>query len=105
MEHRDDFTAALRRIGEMEEILDETARVRAALSTGLDRLEAAREDMKSLFRYYGSEEWHEDRERSLPAGTRAGVLSEDLVYDEITGLREDCIRMLELSTDILKNVL
>ena len=34
---------------------------------------------------------------------KAGVLSEDLVYDEIVDARDASFRMLELATDILKN--
>ncbi len=33
----------------------------------------------------------------------AGVLSEDLVYDQITAVRDAAFRMLDLSADILKN--
>ena len=39
----------------------------------------------------------------LPEGISAGVLSEDLVYDQITEVRDAAFRMLELAADILKN--
>ena len=59
--------------------------------------------MIELFKYYGSEAWYEDREGKVPEGVKAGVLSEDLVYDAITNVRDTSFHMLELATDILKN--
>ena len=40
---------------------------------------------------------------AAPPGIRAGVLSEDLVYDEITDLRGEAFRMLTLATEILRD--
>ena len=105
MEKENDFGEIGRRITAMEAILENTVRLRTEFSKQLDALDTARESMQKLFRYYGSEEWFKDRERPIPDGVKAGVLSEDLVYDEITGIRDECFRMLELATDILKNVL
>lgn len=95
--------AVIDRITEMEGSLGDCAAATAALGAALDRMEALREPMTRLFAYYGSETWYEDRERELPPGLPAGVLSEDAVYDEITDLRDACFRMLELAADILKN--
>ena len=39
---------------------------------------------------------------TLPEGFKAGVLSEDSVYDAIADLRDAAFDMLELGTDILK---
>ena len=66
-------------------------------------MKAAESHAKELFSYYGSEAWYEDREGELPKDVPAGVLSEDLVYDQITAVRDAAFRMLDLSTDILKN--
>ena len=93
----------MERIAEMEAALESCARATAELTAQLDRLDALRDTMLRLHRYYGSPEWYADRELSLPPGTKAGVLSEDQVYDEITDLRDAAFRMLELGTDILKN--
>ena len=93
----------LQRIGEMEKILNDCTAATASLETQLDRMKQLKDPMTRLFAYYGSEQWHEDREGELPEGTPAGVLSEDAVYDEITAIRDAAFRMLELSTDILKN--
>ena len=98
---------AVRCIREMEAALDECAGAVEALSRQLDRMEALRDEMTRLFAYYGSEDWHDDRaldeQGLLPDGLRRGVLSEDLVYDVITDLRDAAFRMLEQATDILKN--
>ena len=93
----------VKRITEMEEILDETRQALEVLHEALDRMEELQDDMGQLFAYYGSEVWFEDLERELPPDTKAGVLSEDLVYDAITDARDTAFRMLEIGTDILKN--
>ena len=93
----------IERVKKMEAILDECREATKALDTQLERMDALRPGMMALFRYYGSEEWYQDREGELPEGVKAGVLSEDLVYDEITAVRDAAIHMLELATDILKN--
>ena len=93
----------LQRMREMEEILNECEAATAELETQLDRMEKLKDPMTRLFSYYGSEEWYMDIESELPDGMPAGVLSEDAVYDEITAVRAAAFRMLELSTDILKN--
>ena len=93
----------LQRITEMEERLNACTAATADLDAQLERMEQLKEPMTRLFTYYGSEAWYEDREGELPENVPAGVLSEDLVYDQIAAVRDAAIRMLELSTDILKN--
>ena len=93
----------IERIAEMEKYLAECTAAAEELNRGLDRMEEIRDHMTELFRYYGSEEWYADREGELPEGMPAGVLSEDLVYDRITEIRDAAFRMLETGTDILKN--
>lgn len=93
----------IERINAMEQRLNETNETIASIAYALDRIDASKDEISALFTYYGSEEWYEDRDRELPEGMLAGVLSEDLVYDAITELREEAIRMLETATDILKN--
>lgn len=96
------------RIAAMESAMNECSRTIGELTEQLDRLEALRDRMSELFGYYGSEAWYEDREawdaaEEIPEGLTAGVLSEDLVYDEIAELRELAFRMIESGTDVLKN--
>ena len=95
--------ADVERIREMEAILDRSRAELDALSQRLDALDALREPMGRLFRYYGSEAWYRDRESPLPPEVKAGVLSEDAVYDAVVDARDAAIRMLELATDLLKN--
>lgn len=93
----------IERIEKMEAHLDELKALNAELALQIEKVNEARQNMIDLFSYYGSEQWYEDRELELPEGTKAGVLSEDLVYDEITDLRDNAFAMLETATDILKN--
>ncbi len=93
----------IERITKMESYLEECTAATEALAAQLERMDALRKKAIPLFRYYGSEAWYEDREDELPEGVKAGVLSEDLVYDAITDLRDASFRMLELATDILKD--
>ena len=93
----------IQRITEMEGYLRECTAATAELTEQLDRMEALKTPMTALFAYYGSKDWYEDREGDLPENLSAGVLSEDLVYDEVTAVRDAAIRMLELAADILKN--
>ena len=93
----------LERISEMEGYLRDCSAATAELEAQLERMDALREPMTRLFAYYGSGDWYADREGELPAGLAAGVLSEDLVYDEIAAVRDAALHMLELATDILKN--
>ncbi len=93
----------IERIKENEKYLNECTEAISELNSRLDRMDAVRGDMIKLFSYYGSEAWYEDRKGKLPKGISAGVLSEDLIYNQITEARDAAIRMLELAADILKN--
>ena len=97
------MSSQLDRITEMENALDECVLAAQALDGELERMDALRNKMIILFSYYGSEQWYQDRETPLPATVKAGVLSEDSVYDLIAQVRDAAFHMLELSTDILKN--
>ena len=94
---------SIKRINEMEAALDECRAALDDLEKSMDRMEGASQKMGELFSYYGSADWYEDREMELPSYIKTGVLTEDLVYDEITDARDLSFRMLELATDILKN--
>ena len=91
------------RVREMEGYLKECTAATESLAAQLERMASVREPMIRLFSYYGSEAWYEDREGELPEDVPAGVLSEDLVYDQITEVRDAAFRMMELAADILKN--
>ena len=93
----------IKRIAEMENYLNECTSATADLTAQLYRMEALHDDMSRLFSYYGSDAWYEDRNGDVPNNIPAGVLSEDLVYNQITAIRDAALQMLELATDILKN--
>ena len=93
----------VKRVTEMEAILDECRETLDELEQSLNRLQGMQDRMGQLFRYYGSSAWYEDREKDLPLALKSGVLSEDLVYDTVTDARDLSFRMLEMATDILKN--
>ncbi len=93
----------IQRITEMEGYLRECTAATAELTEQLERMEALKTPMTALFAYYGSEDWFADREGELPENVKAGVLSEDLVYDQVAAIHSAAIRMLELAADILKN--
>ena len=93
---------SLSRIAQMESYHDETTALIAKAQEQLDAVKGIKEHAQVLFQYYGSEDWHADRDQTLPDGFKASVLSEDSVYDAITDLRDTAFQMLELGTDILK---
>lgn len=93
---------SLVRIVQMESYLDETTALTTKLQEQLDAIKAIKDHAQTLFQYYGSEDWHADRDLSLLDGFKAGILSEDSAYDAITNLRDTAFQMLELGTDILK---
>ena len=95
-------TPEFERIARMESNLDEVTALTAKLQEQLDAVKAAKDHAQALFQYYGSENWYADRDLTLPDGFKAGVLSEDSVYDAITDLRDAAFQMLEMGTDILK---
>ncbi|MBQ3791845.1 MAG: DUF4298 domain-containing protein [Clostridia bacterium] len=88
----------------MEKIFNEISGITEEMTALLSRMEEGKESVSRLFRYYGSDEWFEDREGDLPEGIPAGVLSEDGVYDLLTLLREESFRMIENATDYLKRI-
>ena len=91
------------RILKMENNLNTCSKAIKEAEEKLEALKAVRDNAEELFAYYGSEDWYTDRESEIPCDMPAGVLSEDLVYDEIVALRAFAFNMLETSTDILKN--
>ncbi len=92
------------RITEMEKTVNEISGITEEMTALLSRMEEGKESVSRLFRYYGSDEWFEDREGDLPEGIPSGVLSEDGVYDLLTLLREESFRMIENATDYLKRI-
>ena len=96
----------IERIQAMEALLDETSDAVEALANALEEYAAVQAKIRRLSRYYGSDQWYDDRAVDdagrLPEDLKRGVLTEDLVYDVITGNRDNALRMLEIGTDIMR---
>ena len=98
----------IKRIEAMEALLNETGDAVEGLANTLEDYAAVQAKIQRLSKYCGSDSWHADRDADargrLPEDLRRGVLSEDLIYDVITGNRDNALRMLELGTDIMKKL-
>lgn len=85
----------IRRIEEMEIILDEAAAALQDLEASLDRYRALRSRLRRLEEYYESPLWmqdfRDDEAQKLPGSLKRGVLSEDGIYN----LLSDEARLLE----------
>jgi len=94
------------RIRAMEARLNAVGAALRALDQALDGYAAAREDLRALNAYYGSEEWFRDREDDaagkLPAALPRGVLSEDAVWNVLEEDRALLIRLLETAAETLR---
>lgn len=94
----------IKRIEQMEAIMDSTNEQLTELNNLLDKLEASKESVKQFNRYYGSQDWYADREAKLPSTIKCGVLGEDLPYETLTEYRQAAIRLLELATWMVKEI-
>ena len=97
----------IERIRHYESLLDRIAPVLENLEEALDAFDGIQEDVKELSAYYESDEWRDDFEADdagkLPADLKRGVLSEDGVYDVLSGHYALTIRLLDTVSTILKN--
>ena len=80
------------RIGQMEQRLDHVTAAVRDLEAAMERYEAAREDIRQLDRYLGSDDWKTDlaadEAGQLPADLKRGVLSEDGIWNLLSDCRE-----------------
>ena len=83
---------AVKRIQEMEEILDHANKVINELKSKISELESIQPDIQKLEKYYTGKDWKADfkldEEGKLPPDLIRGVLSEDAVYDLLELNRE-----------------
>ncbi len=97
----------IERIQHFEMLLDRVAPVLGNLEEALDAFEGIQEDVKELAAYYEDDDWREDFEADeagrLPADLKRGVLSEDGIYDVLSGHYALTIRLLDTVSTILKN--
>lgn len=96
----------IKRIKNMEKILDKSADIFKELNLALDKLEDNLSDYKKLDDYYSSQDWFSDaadfNDNLLSKDLKCGVLSEDAAYNLFGENYELAIRMLEIATKMLK---
>lgn len=97
----------IERIQHYEMLLDRVAPVLGNLGEALDAFDGIQDDVKELAAYYEDDDWREDFEADeagkLPHDLKRGVLSEDGIYDVLSGHYALTIRLLDTVSSILKN--
>ena len=97
----------IERIRHYEMLLDRVAPVLGDLQEALDAFDGIQDDVKELAAYYEDDDWREDFEADeagkLPRDLKRGVLSEDGIYDVLSGHYALTIRLLDTVSSILKN--
>ena len=96
----------IKRVKQMENIMDKSADIFMELNMVLDKLEENLSDYKKLDGYYSSENWFLDVEDFnngvLPQDLKCGVLSEDGAYNLFGENHELAIRMVEIAAKMLR---
>ena len=94
------------RIKKMEGLLDEAKSVFQDLEKSLERYESIRKDLRTLDRYFSSEQWMKDytadEEGRLPKDLKRGILSEDALYDLFEQEREIALSCLNVAGTFLQ---
>lgn len=88
-------------ITKMENILNHTNVLISEMENLLDNWKKNQAEFNALMNYYGSPEWHQDREddehRRLPVDLPRGVLSEDSVHNTYGERKEILIKMIRVA--------
>lgn len=94
------------RISEFEEILDKHSKIKDELERALNEFESQKQSYKRLFEYYYSDErladLKSDELGEIANELKRGVLSEDAIYNLMSDYQKLTIKMLEISTFLLK---
>ena len=95
----------IERITKMEAILDNAKSVFQDLENCLARYEEIRKDLRTLDRYYSSEQWMKDytadEEGRLPKDLKRGILAEDALFDLFEQEREIALACLEVTQSFI----
>lgn len=82
----------IKRIEEMEEILDQALEATSDLEMALERFGELKPDIEKLEKYYTGREWKEDykldEKGKLPSDLKRGVLSEDGISGLLDRVKE-----------------
>ena len=96
------------RIKKMENHLNNSEDGLKKIESALEKFKIVQSEIKEIDNYYGSEEWFSDIEeydnRKVSNTVNAGVLSEDAAYDVLMENKRIAIEMIEIATEILKNM-
>ena len=97
----------IERITNMESLFDKSEEVVKRLEAAIKDFSEIEHDIAKLEAYYNSPQWRKDFEADeagkLPADLKRGVLSEDGIYDVLSGHYALTIRLLDTVSTILKN--
>ena len=95
----------IERIRHFEKLLERVTLADEELENALENFRAAREAVRELDGYYGSEDWRQDladdEAGKLPKDLKRGVLSEDAAFNALTDYRRLLSEMLYLVADTL----
>ena len=95
------------RIIENEERLNNISKSIRIINSDLDLLESITKEIKLLNKYYGSKKWFDDKEKYESGNIKnikAGVLSEDSVWNLDEDTKELSIRLGEISEKLVKSI-
>ena len=95
------------RIIENEERLNNISKSIRIINSDLDILESITKEIKLLNKYYGSKKWFDDKEKYESGNNKnikAGVLSEDSVWNLDEDIKELSIRLGEISEKLVKSI-
>ena len=97
----------IERIQYFESLMDRVAPALGNLEEALDAFDGIQDDVRELAAYYESDDWREDFDADesgkLPRDLKRGVLSEDGLYDVLSGHYALTVRLLDTVSAILKN--
>lgn len=94
------------RIKEMEKIYDKTSKSVKELEKALEAFKKDEKALYKLSKYYGSKAWLDDYDAyeagKVPKSVKAGVLSQDLVYDLLVDYHDLVTEMSKLVNKALE---
>ncbi len=100
------MNAQIKRIQEMEKLLNECRKVLDNYDKALDDYKSVQEKIEKLEAYYTSKRWMKDYEDyeagKIPKDLPCGVLSEDAVYDLLTENRDMILEMMDLAKERIR---
>ena len=85
----------------MEEYFDLTIEDIDILKKVLKKLNKDKKKIIKVAKYYGSEEWFNDRD-NFDNSIKAGILSEDLPYDTLLELDDIALKIIKIGSELLK---